>query len=256
MSSAAYARPSLKVILGSLLRADGIMLFKTRRSLFLSIALPIVLLVLWSSGKATHQLGGARFVVGLCITYGLMSTALLGYAILTAQDRERGVFQRLRVTPAPIWAIMLSRLATRLLACLVIALVVVIVGASMHNLQLDVGQYALVLLISLLGGAVYLSIAQALVGLIRSADTVNGAARILYIVLIFLGILGLSGALGTTLDSVSTWSPVGAVMTLFAGVIRLSSWSATDSEAILACVGYIVFFTAIGVRWFQWDARE
>ena len=45
-------------------------------------------------------------------------------------------------------------------------------------------------------------------------------------------------------------------MTLFAGVIKLSAWGARDSESILAALGYVVVFTAIGVRWFQWDSRQ
>ncbi|MGD0198678.1 MAG: ABC transporter permease [Solirubrobacteraceae bacterium] len=249
------ARPQLQLILKSLLRADAIMLFKGRRSLILSIALPIILLVITDKGKLTTNVGGGRFIVGLCICYGLMSTALMGYSVLTAQDRERGVFQRLRVTPAPTWAIMTSRLAVRLLASLIIALVVVIVGSQMHKLHLSIGEYVLVLAVSVLAGAVFLSIGQALVALVRSADTVNAAARILYIGLIFLGVLGLSGALGSTLDSISTWTPVGITMTLFAGVIKLSAWATNDTESVLAAIGYVVVFTAIGVRWFKWDSR-
>ena len=248
-------RPSPRTILASLLRADGVMLFRSRRSLLLSIALPVVLLFITDRSKTTHNLGGGRFVVALCICYGLMSTALMGYAVLTAQDRERGVFQRLRVTPAPTWAIMASRLAVRLLASLVIALAVVIVGSQMHHLALGAGAYALVLAVSVLAGAVFLAIGQALVGLVTAADTVNAAARILYIALIFIGLLGLANQLGPTLDAVARWSPVGVVMTAFAGVIDLSAWGARDSESLLACAGYIVACGATGIRWFRWDAR-
>ena len=74
---------------------------------------------------------------------------------------------------------MTSRLAMQVVANLIIALVVVIVGSRMHHISLSAGQYALVLLVSILGGAVFLSIGQALVGLVKSADTVNAAGRIL-----------------------------------------------------------------------------
>jgi hypothetical protein len=45
------------------------------------------------------------------------------------------------------------------------------------------------------------------------------------------------------------------VMTLFAGVLNLPSWSTRDTLCIVACLGYTAFFAAIGIRWFQWDAR-
>lgn len=191
----------------------------------------------------------------MAIAYGLTATAIVGYALTVARDREKGVFQRLRVTPAPTWTIMSSRLAIQSVANLIIALVVLIIGTRIHNVSPSAGQYLLVLLVSLLGGAVFLSLGQALVGLVKSADTVQAVAQVLFAVLILLGTLGQSGALGSFWESVAKWSPVGAVMTLFAGVLNLQAWYSRDTLSLVACAGYIIVFAGIGIRWFQWDAR-
>jgi len=53
---------------------------------------------------------------------------------------------------------------------------------------------------------------------------------------------------------VAEWSPVGTVMTLFAGAQPVA-WSARDVESLLAVVGYIVVFAVVGIRWFQWEVR-
>jgi len=247
--------PSLRLVFTSLLRADFLVFLKHRRALIISMALPVFVLISTTGNKATHRFGGSEFVVGLAISYGLLSTALIGYALTVARDREKGVFQRLRVTPAPTWAIMTSRLALQVLANLIIAIAVVIIGSAIHHLSPSAGQYALVLLVSVLAGAVFLSLGQALVGLVRSADSVQAVARVLFAVLILLGILGQSGALGSFWSSVARWSPVGAVMTLYAGVLNLHTWYSRDTLSLLACLGYIVVFAGIGIRWFQWDAR-
>jgi ABC-2 type transport system permease protein len=249
------ARPPIQLILASLLRADSTVLVKNRRSLVVSLALPVLLLITTNSAKGTNRLGGALFVIGLCTAYGLAATSILGYALTVARDREQGVFQRLRVTPAPTWAIMSSRLAVQVVANLAIALVVLIVGSSIHNVTFSVGQYIMFLLISVLGGAVFLSIGQTMVGLLKSADTVNAAARIVFVALVFLGLFGQSGVLGSTWESISQWTPVGVVMTLFAGVLDISAWGSRQTLALLACFGYIAVFAAIGIRWFQWEAR-
>ena len=249
------AGPSLRLVFSSLLRADFLVLLKHRRALIISMVLPAFVLVSTSGNKATDKFGGAEFVIGLAISYGLLSTALIGYALTVARDREQGVFQRLRVTPAPTWAIMTSRLAMQALANLTIAIVVVIIGSLIHHISPSAGQYALVLLVSILAGAVFLSLGQALVGLVKSADSVQAVARVLFAVLILLGILGQSGALGSFWSSVARWSPVGAVMTLFAGVLNLHAWYSRDTLSVLACLGYVVVFAGIGIRWFQWDAR-
>ena len=239
----------------SLLRADFLVFLKHRRALIISMVLPVFVLISTSGNKATDKFGGAEFVIGLAISYGLLSTALVGYALTVARDREKGVFQRLRVTPAPTWTIMTSRLAMQAVANLIISISVVIIGSLIHHISPSIGQYALVLLVSILAGAVFLSLGQALVGLVKSADSVQAVARVLFAVLILLGLLGQSGGLGTFWSSVARWSPVGAVMTLFAGVLNLHAWDSRDTLSVLACLGYIIVFAGIGIRWFQWDAR-
>ncbi len=254
-SSTSPAAPPLRLVFTSLLRADFLVFLKHRRALIISMVLPVFVLVSTTGNKATDRFGGAEFVIGLAISYGLLSTALIGYALTIARDREKGVFQRLRVTPAPTWTIMTSRLALQVVANLIIAIAVVVIGSLIHHLSPSAGQYALVLLVSILAGTVFLSLAQALVGLVRSADTVQAVARVLFAVLILLGILGQSGALGSFWSSVARWTPVGAVMTLYAGVLNLHAWYSRDTLSLLACLGYIVVFAGIGIRWFQWDAR-
>lgn len=254
-SSRPTAAPSLQLVMTSLMRADFVVLLKNRRALLLSMILPVFILITTNSSKATKSFGGALFLIGLAIAYGLVSASILGYALAVARDREQGVFQRLRVTPAPTWTIMTSRLAIQALANLLITLVVVIVGSRLHHISLSAGTYVLVVVVSIIGGAVFLSVGQALVGLMKSADSVNAAGRVLVIGLILLGTFGQSGALGATWESIAQWSPVGAVMTLFAAVLNLSAWDAHDSLTLLACGGYIVVCAAIGIRWFQWDAR-
>jgi ABC-2 type transport system permease protein len=249
------AGPPLRLVFSSLLRADFLVFLKHRRALIISMLLPLFVLLSTSGTKATNKFGGAEFVIGLAIAYALLSTALIGYALTVARDREKGVFQRLRVTPAPTWTIMTSRLTMQAVTNLIISIAVVIIGSLIHHISPTVGQYLLVVLVSILAGAVFLSLGQALVGLVRSADSVQAAARVLFAVLIVLGLLGQSGALGTFWSSVARWSPVGAVMTLFAGVLNLHAWYSRDTFSVLACLGYIVVFAGIGIRWFQWDAR-
>jgi ABC-2 type transport system permease protein len=247
--------PSRRMILTSLFRADFLVFLKHRRALVVSLLLPVFLLLSTSGTKASHKFGGAVFIIGLAIAYGLAATSIVGYALTVARDREKGVFQRLRVTPAPTWTIMTSRLAMQGVANLILALFVVILGTRIHDISPSIGQYLLVLLVSVLAGAVFLSIAQAMVGLVRSADTVQAIARVLLAVLILLGTLGQSGALGTTWGDIARWSPVGAVMTLFAGVLNLHAWGSHETLALVACLGYIVACAGIGIRWFRWEAR-
>jgi len=214
-----------------------------------------VILVATTFGKGQSRLGGSMLIIGLALTLGLLTSCLLGFTLALAHDRDIGVLQRLRVTPAPNWMIMTSRLIVQVVTNLVASIIVVIVGAIVHGLTLNVGQYLLVIAVAILGAAVFLAIGQALVGLIRSTNAISAIGRLLMIALLLLGVLGGTGILGDTIKSISDWSPVGGLMTLFSDVLNQSAWSGQDTGSLLACVAYVAVFAFIGIRWFRWESR-
>ncbi|MFF2297600.1 ABC transporter permease [Arthrobacter sp. NPDC058127] len=249
------ARPPMGLAMRSLLCADSIVMLNSKTSLVLSALLPIVILVATTFGKGQSRLGGSTLIVGLALTLGLLTSCLLGFTLALAHDRDIGVLQRLRVTPAPNWMIMTSRLIVQVATNLIASVIVVIVGAIVHGLTLNVGQYLLVIAVAILGAAVFLAIGQALVGLIRSTNAISAIGRLLMIALLLLGVLGGTGILGDTIKEISDWSPVGALMTLFSDVLNQSAWSGQDTGSLLACVAYVAVFAFIGIRWFRWESR-
>jgi len=251
-------RPAVGSIFRSLLRADVTVLLRNARTMLLNIALPIVILIitgLHANQKNSEGFGATAFDIGLALTYGLMSSSLIGYSLAIARDREAGVFQRLRVTPAPTWAIMSSRILVQIGLDLIMTVIVLIIGGVIHDQAFTPGEYLLVLCVSIVGGAMFLAIAQAIVALVRSAAIVNALGRILYVVFLLLGLLGSSGLLGTTVQDISAWTPAGAIINIYGGVLSLSQWSALDTDGLIAMIIYIAVGGLIGVRWFRWDAR-
>lgn len=248
-------RPPVGLAFGSLLRADVLVLLRSRVSAVLSILLPVVIIVATTFGKAATRLGGSAEIVALALSIGLITSCLLGYSLNLAHDREIGVLQRLRVSPAPTWTIMTSRLIVQVAANLVGSLAVIIVGAILHHLALSALQYVLMLATAVLGAAVFLALGQALVALVRTTGAINAIGRILFIILLLTGLLGGSGVLGDTIQSIADWTPVGALMILFSDIVSGAAWSGQDANALLACVGYVVVFTFIGIRWFRWETH-
>jgi ABC-2 type transport system permease protein len=249
--------------LRSLLTADARAAIRSRQTFILNLFVPILILIVTDragSGRnaarlRSTSLGRPGFEIGMALTFGLIASALMGYSATVARDREAGVFQRLRVAPAPTWAIMLSRLIVQFGAAIIMSIVVIVVGSIIHHVTFGAATYLLLFVVAICGAAMFLGIGQALVGLIGSAAAVNAVGRMLYIVLILLGVLGVSGVLGDTFQTFSSWTPVGAVITLFGAVQDLSSWSVTDTGAAFACAGYLLVSAGIGIRWFRWDAR-
>src|SRR6266513_1532441 len=247
--------PTLSGTLRALLQADLTVQLRNGRALVLTFLLPLVLLYGLSAGKRRAQLGVPIVDVALALTLGIASIAILGYTATVARDRELGVFQRLFVTPAPTWTIMISRLAVQIVSMLVMSVVVLVAAAVVESVTLDPAAYLLTFLAVIFSSAVFLGVGQALVGLIKSPDAVNAVGRLSYLPLFALGLFSPSTVFGTTFETIARWSPGGAVVTLLAGAMQPAAWSADTWWALLASVFYAVVFAGIGIRWFQWSTR-
>ena len=247
--------PTLSGILRSLLQADLTVQLRNGRAMLLTFFPPLAVLYGLSTAKRGAQLGGPIVNVALALTLGIALIAILGYTASVARDRELGVFQRLRVTPAPTWTIMVSRLAVQILSMLLMTVVVLVAAAVVEKVTLDPAAYPLTLTIVIFSSAVFLGVGQALVGLINSADMVNAVGRLSFLPLVALGLFGHSDIFGSTFETISRWSPGGAVATLLSGAMHPVAWSADTWWALLASVLYSIVFAGIGIRWFQWSTR-
>ncbi|HSS94169.1 MAG TPA: ABC transporter permease [Candidatus Dormibacteraeota bacterium] len=247
------AAPSLQGILKALLRADFTVQLRNGRALILNFVMPLVLLYGLFASKRGSQLGNADFRVAVVLMTGMLTLAILIYSITIARDRERGVFQRLRATPAPGWTIMASRLAVQEVAILLLAVVVLVAARLLENITLSPEAYALALVVVLLSSAMFLGIGQAVVGLVKSADTVNAVAPLIYLPVLALGLFGHSTAFGDSFETVARWSPGGVVALLLSGAMQPNSWTSDTWWALVACLAYSVLFAGIGIRWFRWS---
>jgi ABC-2 type transport system permease protein len=249
--------PALTEIFRALLEADFTVQLRNNRALLLSFALPLVLLFALFASPAYKRaigLGDPQFKVAVALTLGMASIAILGYSMTVARDREKGVFQRLRVTPAPTWAIMASRLLVQLAANLATALVVLVAANLFAHVSLTAEAYLLTLICVIFSSALFLSVGQALAGLVKSADTLNAVGRLAFLPLFALGLFGQSTVFGTTFELISRWSPGGTVETLLSGAMNPSSWNSDTWLALAVSTAYSVVFAGIGIRWFQWGA--
>jgi ABC-2 type transport system permease protein len=244
--------PKASTALAALLRFDFVTQWRNRRSVVAILLIPVIILISWKGVVA--KFGGA-FVLSNCITIGLTAIGLMGYSISIARDRDKGIFQRLRVAPVPTWSIMVSRLLVQLAMILLVTTVVFIVGYRVDHIVLPASGYALGYLAALAGGALYLGLGQMIVGLLKNAETVNSATRLVYFVFIMVGMFGEMGMMGMNFKSAVQWSPYGAVKTILAASMQPETWNTHASLLLLVTLAYALVFSFLGIRWFKWNSR-
>jgi ABC-2 type transport system permease protein len=244
--------PKTSDLMSALLKADYTTLWRNRRAAIAVLIIPIIIIYSWKNLVAT---AGGAFVLSNSITLGLVAIGLMGYANSIARDRDKGVFQRLRVSPLPLWTIMASRLLVQLSMILMLTIVVFIAGYEMDHITISFTGYLLTFLTSVVGGAVYLALGQAIVGRIENPETVNATVRLLYFVFIVVGLFGEMGVLGDKFKTAVNWSPYGTVKNLLAASLEPVRWNSHTTLALLLTIGYTIVFAVLGIRWFKWSTN-
>ncbi len=250
--------PKTSVVLSSLLRADFTTQWRNRRAVILTLIVPGVIILSWKGLVAT---AGGPFVLSNAITIGLFASGLMGYSNTIARDRDKGIFQRLRVTPIPSWAIMGSRLFVQLVMIMLITTVVFILGKNFDNISLSPVAYVVSYFTAVIGGLVSLSLGQMIVGFIKNPETVNSTTRLVYIGFIVTGMFGemyvalSKDPVDKILADAVHYSPYGAVKTILSTGMEPSTWNAGTTTALLVAIGYTMVFTFLGIKWFKWNTK-
>ncbi|HWZ02349.1 MAG TPA: ABC transporter permease [Mucilaginibacter sp.] len=252
--------PKTSTVLTSLLRADFTTQWRNRKAVILTIIVPVIILISW---KGLVDKVGGPFVLANSITIGLFASGIMGYSNSVARDRDKGIFQRLRVAPLPSWAIMASRLLVQLAMIVLITTAVFIIGKEYDGIALTPTGYVFTYLTAIVGGAVSLSVGQMVVGFIKNPETVNSTTRLVYLAFILGGMFGeLDHALNqkqsqisAMIDKVVLLSPYGTVKTMLSAVMEPTRWDSDTSIALFVTILYIIGFTTLGIKWFKWNTK-
>jgi ABC-2 type transport system permease protein len=244
--------PSTTTVFTTLLRADLTTQWRNRRASIMVLLLPVIIVIAWK--WLIEKVGGA-FVLANAITLGLNAVGLMGYTNSVARDREKEIFQRLRVAPAANWTIMGSRLTVQLVIISLMTTLVFVVGYQYDHIVLSAAGYIGGLLMAIAGGAVYLALGQAIVGRISNPETVNATSRLIYIAFIMVGMFGELGMLGDFVDHAVIYSPYGTVKTIVSAALTPATWTSQTTVALLITLGYTAVFAFLGIKWFKWSTR-
>ena len=235
----------------ALLRADFIVQWHQRRSLLMTLLVPVAFLF---SFRSSIPAVGAHAVLAICISIGLPTMGLMGYPMTIARDRETGVFQRIRATPTPTSAIMGSRIVVQLAVMILMTLSTCGFAHVIDGISLGAGSLALLMIAAMLGGSAFLALGQVVAALIKSAEVVSAVGRLIYLTIAVVGSLGVAGMLGPTVKRIVIFSPIGTSRALLLAAMSPASLDLHAVAPLAATVGYCLVFATIGVRWFKWSA--
>ncbi|UCE97136.1 MAG: ABC transporter permease [Dehalococcoidia bacterium] len=232
-------------------------LFLRRRDdLFWTLAFPAFFIVLFGLIYGDTQWGPIRAIDYLLpgiIVMAVMISGIMNAATTFAEEREKGVYRRLSVTPLRKHIILGAQIISRYVIILVQTLLLLLIGILAFNISI-VGNYAVFWLILTFGGLCFLAIGFSLTGLMRTAKSATPIAMIVFFFLMFLGrILFPVDVLPKALEYISNVLPATYLNDALR-LIVIEGRSIGDVWLELAAIGgWMVVCLILAIRFFRWE---
>ncbi|MEW2314895.1 ABC transporter permease [Streptomyces bauhiniae] len=226
------------------------MLLRNGEQLLLTVVIPTLLLVLFSSVDVVDTGSGKAvdFLAPGILALAVMSTAFTGQAIATGFERRYGVLKRLASSPLPRWGLMAAKtaavLVTEVLQVVLLTVIAFALGWSPH------GNPAAVLLLLVLGTAAFSGLGLLMAGTLKAEATLAAANLVFLLLLVGGGVivpLEKFGAAGHVLGLL----PISALSDGLRDVLQHGAGMPWGDLAILA-VWAVVGLAAAG-RFFRWE---
>ncbi|AVH61533.1 MULTISPECIES: ABC transporter permease [Streptomyces] len=165
------------------------MLLRNGEQLLLTVVIPTLLLVLFSSVDIIDTGKGEAidFLAPGILALAVMSTAFTGQAIGTGFERRYGVLKRLATSPLPRWGLMTAKtvsvLVTEILQVVLLTVIAFALGWSPH------GNPFAVLLLLILGTAAFSGLGLLMAGTLKAEATLAAANLVFLLLLVGGGVV-------------------------------------------------------------------
>ncbi|KOV69830.1 ABC transporter permease [Streptomyces sp. MMG1121] len=227
------------------------MLLRNGEQLLLTVVIPTLLLVLFSSVDVVDTGKGKAvdFLTPGILALAVMSTAFTGQAIATGFERRYGVLKRLASSPLPRWGLMTAKtasvLVTEVLQMILLTVIALALGWHPH------GDPVSVLLLLILGTAAFSGLGLLMAGTLKAEATLAAANLVFLLLLVGGGVIVPLDRFGSAGQDVLGLLPISALSDGLRDVLQHGAGMPWGDLGILT-VWAVAGLAAAG-KFFRWE---
>jgi ABC-2 type transport system permease protein len=227
------------------------MLLRNGEQLLLTVVIPTLILVLFSSVDIVDTGSGEAvdFLAPGVLALAVMSTAFTGQAIATGFERRYGVLKRLAASPLPRWALMtaktMSVLVTEVLQVVLLTTIAFALGWSPE------GNPLVVVLLLVLGTAAFSGLGLLMAGTLKAEATLAAANLVFLLLLVGGGVIVPLDRFPDAAQGVLGLLPISALSDGLRDVLQHGAGTPWADLGILAV--WSVLGLAAAARFFRWE---
>lgn len=232
--------------------------FRRKDELFWNLALPMFFMVLYGflygdTKWAEFEIRAIDYMFPGIVVMALMVNGIMVNATGFVEERGKGIYRRLSLTPLKRQTIIGAQIIHRYIVSLLQTLLLLAVGVFGFNVNI-VGNYFFFWLVLTFGSLCFLSIGFALATLIRSTRSATPICLIVFFMLLFLG--GIFFPLNTMPDFLATISKV-LPSTNLNDALRLILIEGTGLGAawleLLIVGAWFIVSLGLSIKFFRWE---
>ncbi len=203
----------------------------------------------------SHEVSRMGYTLPGILALGLMQIGLFVTTPLLVSLRERGVLRRLAITPLRRSSLLIAQIAFRLSTALLQTAVILLIGALLYGLRIELIRLPGLIAVVLLGAAVFITFGYFLAGLAKTEEAVQsliGLPNVLFMLLsgIFFPVDTMPRWIRPVVDLIPLTYLADALRQIMIDAVPLYSLR-TD---IAVLVGWLIVCFVLSVRVFRWES--
>jgi len=231
---------------------------RRKDDLFWTIAFPVFFMILYGLiyGDTFWQDYGIRaidYTIPGIMVMALMVTGIMATASGFAEEREKGLYRRLALTPLKRHTLLAGQIIHRYFVIMVQILLLLLIGILAFKIKIN-GNYFWLWLVMTIGGLCFLSVGFALTGLIRSARSATPICMTVYFLLMFLGGLFFPvNVMPEFLKHIANALPATNLNDILRMVMLQGATLADVWQELLIVGGWTAGCLILAVKFFRWE---
>jgi ABC-2 type transport system permease protein len=227
-------------------------------NLFWTLAFPVFFVVLYGLiyGDTLWEDAGMRafeYTLPGVVVMALMVTGIMHTGIGFAEEREKGIYRRLSLTPLRPSAILGGQLLHRYALIFIQTCLLFVIGWLGFGARI-VGNLGWIWLVVTAGSLCFLSIGFLLAGFVRSARAANGITMVVFFMFLLLGgVFFPSDMMPGFLATISRALPSTLVNTALREIMILGRGPAAVWRELAAVGGWFLVSFLVAIKRFRWE---
>jgi ABC-2 type transport system permease protein len=171
------------------IRLETNLLLRDKRSLFFTLAFPVIMILIFGSvfsGGSWDGIPAINYLLPGIIVMAVMMACMNNNAVKITNDREKGIYRRLSLTPLKRQTLLAGHVFVRYLIMLASTALLIAIGVGVFKAQVG-GNYFLFWFVLTVGALVFIALGFVLSSVVKNSNSANALGTAVLFPFMFLG---------------------------------------------------------------------